>query len=150
MVLAMDVDRESAPERALAYLRSRPPGEIVAEQSAKLWNMVVHSAAFLERVERREAWGPQSQAWIHAANVIARGMWYALLVLGLAGVVLTIRRSAGWGLLGLLVLYFAGALFVASVKLRFAMPVVPVLALFSGSVIERVLLWARARAAPQR
>jgi hypothetical protein len=86
----------------------------------------------------RARWGDEPPGWISALAAPARPLWYALLVLGLVGLVLRARRDPAW--LVPLVFVLAGLALVAAVpiKFRFVLPVVLVLCLGAAAAVEAV------------
>ena len=92
-----------------------------------------------------ERWGDPPPAWLAALRRPGRLLWLLLLGLGLPGVLLYGWRSPGHLLFALFVLYFFAALFVIPYKLRFAMPLIPVLCIFSASTVAGALSLRRPR-----
>ena len=130
-------EREAlAKERVLTYLRRKPTSFVVGTQLRKLVALILHTPSFFERalVER---WGDPPPTWLSALRRPARWFWYGLLLLGLGGVVTGLRRGPGWLLLALFVAYFTAALLVIPYKMRFVMPLVPILCLFAGAAVQR-------------
>lgn len=144
---------ERSRQRTLEYLRANPLSAIAAAQARKLALLLARKRSFLEFALYGERWGSDPPGWLPAVAWIGRGMWYAICVLGTLGALLVGLRSPGWGLLALLLAYFAAALFAIPLKPRFAMPAVPVLCLFSGAAFERacdVVVGLRRRARDAR
>ncbi len=127
-----------ARERVLAHLRERAPLSVVFAQVGKLVRLVLYGeSSFEQSLTYRRRWGDDPPGWLAALRLPGRILWYTLWILGLTGLVLMRWRSAGWLLLSLLTAYFLVALLAVPVKIRFLMPLVPVLCLFSGAALER-------------
>jgi hypothetical protein len=126
-----------AKERTLAHLRATPLPRILLDQTRKLVSLVLRGDSCLEQsLTYRERWGPSPPGWLRALEPLGRVEWTALWVLGLAGLALCARRDAGWTFLALFAAFFLAALFLAPVKVRFALPLVPVLCLSSAAALE--------------
>lgn len=132
---------EGSRARVLEHLSTHPTSKILLDQSVKWMWLVGRSTSFFERAIESNRWGVESSDWLRALGNLGRGMWYLIFGLGLVGAAMQGLRSPGWGLLALLVLYFVVALFAIPVKLRFAMPMVPVLCFFCGAMADRARDW---------
>ncbi len=134
------MEREAlARERTLAYVRDHGVASVIGAQLRKLARMLFERDSSFERsIGDMQRYGPDPPWALTALRAPARVLWYALLGLGLAGVVLRGRSSAGWFLLAAFVGAFFAAAATVPLKARFLLPVVPVLCLFTAATIERV------------
>jgi hypothetical protein len=140
-----------ARERTLAHVRAVGVPAQLRSQLSKLEKLLVRKPSEFEASLHREGrWGEPPPAWIAALEAPARAQWYAILLLGTAGLALAGRRSPGWTHLALFALAFGAALFLVPVKPRFALPLVPVLCLFAGAALERLVERLRLRRASGR
>jgi len=127
-----------ARERVLAYVEEHGAGRVALAQAAKLGRLVaVGESAFEQSLTYRERWGPSPPGWLRALRMPGRLLWYAIWVLGLAGLALTLRRSPAWLLLALFTATILAAMLAVPFKIRFLMPLVPVLCLFAGAALDR-------------
>ena len=143
------VERERlARERVLAYLGEVGLFGALGAQTRKLARLVFADASSFEQsLGFRERWGPAPPPGLTWLRLPARLAWYLLLVGGAAGAALVGGRSPGWTLLVLFTGYYLAAAFLIPVKVRFLMPLVPVLALLTGAALERGVTLLRARRA---
>ena len=72
-------------------------------------------------------------------------LWYGLWLLGLPGLVLGLRRGASWWLLLAFAAFMLAGILAVPTKTRLLMPLVPVLCLGAGGLLDSLL--ARRRAA---
>ncbi len=128
---------ELARQRTLAHLDEVGLPSVVGAQLRKLSDLAFEQPSSLEtslNLQRR--WGEEPPKWLDAFRLPGRFSWYLLLALGGVGWGLTLRRDAAWTFLGLFTALFAVALFAVPVKVRFALPLLPVLALYAGAALE--------------
>ncbi len=146
---ALKARERKAKERVLEYVDETSWTELLGEQARKLRLLVFESPSFFERaLGKNERWGPDPPSWLKTLERPARWMWFAILFLGLAGCLAQGLRGPGWWIHALLVLYFAAALLVIPYKLRFAMPLVPTLCLFTGGLLQWIADRWRSKHAP--
>ncbi len=116
-------------------------------QLQKLWRVfATDPSAFDESLGFRERWGEEAPAALRALQIPARLYWYVYIVVGFVGLATTWRKSPGWLLLASFVVVYLASLAAVPLKVRFAMPLVPVLALFVGAALERIISAAERRA----
>ena len=138
-------EREAAAEeRVREYVSERGIAALASQQWRKFTELIFVAPSFFERA-LAERWGDPPPAWLAALRRPGRLLWLLLLGLGLPGVLLYGWRSPGHLLFALFVLYFFAALFVIPYKLRFAMPLIPVLCIFSASTVAGALSLRRPR-----
>ena len=126
-----------ARERTLVFLRSSSLPRIAVDQALKLAGLVLRGDSCLEQaLTYRERWGAAPPAWARGLERFGRIEWYALWLLGLAGLALRAGRTPGWTFLALFALFFLAGLLLVPFKVRFALPLVPVLCLASGAMLE--------------
>ena len=136
-----------AEERTLAFIRSSSLPRIVLDQARKLAGLVLRGDSCLEQaLTYRARWGPAPPGWTRAVERFGRAEWYALWLLGIAGLALRAGRASGWTFLALFALFFLAGLLLVPFKVRFALPLVPVLCLASGATLE--VLRSRLRRRP--
>jgi hypothetical protein len=132
-------EREAASEeRVWGHLERVGLPAVAGGQLRKLVLLLFDTPSFFERA-LTERWGDPAPLRLRILRWPGRVLWLALLGLGTAGVLMIGWRSPGHVLLALFALFFAAALLVIPYKLRFAMPLVPVLALFSAALLDRLL-----------
>jgi hypothetical protein len=148
---------ELARERTLAFLGETGTASLIGRQFRKLCGLFLRGeSSFEQSLTYRRRWGETPPLWMRLLRLPARLMWYALLILALAGLVLVVARlagrekdsewpGAGWAFLTLFLGGFLLALLAVPIKVRVVMPLVPVLCLFAGMVVQR--LYDRKRAA---
>ena len=138
------IGRESlARERTLAHVRERGYVGCLLDQIPKLARLVVQpEPAFEQAVSPRARWGEPAPLGLGLLVLPGRLAWWALLLAAAASFVPAVRRSPGWAVVGLFVLYMFAALLLVPVKFRFALPLLPALALFAGAALD---LWAGRR-----
>ncbi len=138
-------EREAfAEERTLAFVRERGFASVAVQQARKLALLLFDTPSFFERA-LDERWGDAAPGWLRALRLPGRALWTVLLLAGGTGAVCFFRRSPAFLVLALFTAYFAAAALVIPYKLRFLMPLVPVLALLAAAACESV-----ARRAAQR
>ena len=139
-----EVREAAARDRTLAYVDEVGLGSVARDQGRKLAYLLFATPSFFERalVER---WGDPAPGWLRAAKVPGRCLWTLLVLLGPVGIALALRRAPGWILCGLFVGFFGAAALVIPYKVRFLIPVVPVLCLGLGSVVEASGRWVARR-----
>ena len=138
-----------AHERTREFYRAQRLDTLLFHQAQKLFDLLVRgSSTFEQSLGFRERWGPAPPAWMRSAALPGRLLWYALLVLGLAGFIGRRTRDPAWVLLALFTLYFFTALLLVPIKLRFALPATLPLALFSGWTLTWLRDRARGRSRP--
>jgi len=129
-----------AEERTRAYLAKTGWGTALVRQFPKLWKTLVSRDSSFERsLDRMQRWGPTPPGWLRAQELPGRLLWYAILVSGLVGAVALARRDLPWTMLALFVLGFLGILLLVPLKVRFALPLVPVLCVFGAGWIEGLM-----------
>jgi hypothetical protein len=128
----------AARKRTLALLESRPVTETLSRQFEKLVWVVTDSETPLARALRKERWGPEPPGWISLADQLAWFHWFGLLILGTLGLLTGFWRGAGPLLLTAFTAAFVVAMLAVPLKLRFAMPLVPVLSVFAGLAVGLV------------
>ena len=134
---------EASKQRVMDFVAETSAGELVARQLEKLGWLARSSSSMFELALFVDRWGAEPPALVRALRGPARWMWWGLLGLGLVGLCASLRSGAGYGLLSLLVAYLLLVLFLIPVKPRFAMPMIPLLCIFSGLACERA--WLRLR-----
>ena len=134
-----DIRREElARERTLAFVRERGVIGVLAAQIGKCARLVFERESSFERsIGDMERWGAEPPTVLAMLRLPSRVLWFAILALGLAGLGLHVRAGPGWALLSAFVLVFFAAIATVPLKVRFLMPVVPVLCIFAGAAIER-------------
>jgi hypothetical protein len=140
---------EGSRARVIEHLATQSSFQILGSQISKWMWMVGRSTSFLERSIYNDRWGAEAGAGLRGLGILGRGMWYLIFALGMVGAAVHGMRSSGWGLLALVVLYFSVALLAIPIKVRFAMPLVPILCLFCGAMAERGMNWFK-RPDPRR
>lgn len=135
------VEREErARERVLAFVREQGFLSVAGVQLRRLGEVFVKRLSSFEMsLLRMERWGPQPPWWIAVLERPARGHWYALLVLAALGIVRGLRpanRRDGWVFLAAFLLCFLAALAAVPMKIRFVMPILPILCLFAAGAVE--------------
>jgi hypothetical protein len=143
------IERERlSRERTLEHVRELGPARLLVQQARKLAALVFEKPAELEAsLHREQRWGDPPPRWIAALELPGRILWYGLLVLGALGCALRGTRSPGWALLLVFSLLYLVSLLAVPVKLRFTLPLVPALCLFSAASIEELARRIRARRA---
>jgi len=137
-----------ARKRTLEYISETGILTVARMQLAKFWKLVSKKRSGFERsLHDFQRWGTSPPKALTRLESSARIAWFALWVLGLLGVVLLFRRSLGWNFLALLVMAYVIALIAVPVKIRFALPVVPLLVLFAAGACDELWKWGRRRAA---
>lgn len=137
------VERERrARERTFAHLRRTGVVGVLRAQAGKLVDLVLRKRSGFERsLHELQRWGRDPPSWLLALETPARMLWYGLWLAGLTGAALCARRAPGWAFLALFTLAYLVALAAVPVKIRFALPLVPVLALLAAGACE--LTWRR-------
>ncbi len=133
-----------ARRRTLSHLAATNPLSILGRQLAKLtdlWiaapTLIVQRQATLEQaLGLRARWGTDSSSWSRASRVPARWAWRLLFPLGLLGLVWLASRESGGLLVLSLALVFLLAALAVPLKVRLLLPVVPLLALGLGALVD--------------
>lgn len=127
-----------ARKRTLSYLQERGAFGALRDQVAKFWRTVVFDASCLEQSAlERGRWGKPGPAWLVALQRPARFLWWGLLLTATVGFFLSARRSAGWFLVGLLLLYISGTVLLIPMKFRFFLPALLPMSLFAAALSGR-------------
>ena len=145
------VEREQkARARTLRHLDTVGALPALGYQVQKLLHLILREGSVFEDslAEKRLRWGEPPPAPALALRLPARIHWYALWLLGPAGLALTVRRGPGWRLLALFTGFYAAAVLAVPILVRMLMPLVPILCLFAGAAIEAG--WGRWGRAPGR
>jgi hypothetical protein len=142
-----------ARERVLEHVAEKGVWSVAAAQVVRLARLVLHGESCLDQsLAHRGRWGDSPPAWLAALRAPARASWYVLLVLGSAGACLAAWRGARERdlarlFLAAFVLLYWVVMLVVPVKVRFLLPLVPVLCLCAGLVADELRRAAR-RAVP--
>ena len=140
-----------ARERTLAYVSETGTVTVVRTQLAKLWKLLTRKRSGFERsLHEFQRWGKPAPPLLSALQSPARLAWYLLWGLGLLGLVLLFRKGLGWSFCALFLCAYLAALAAVPVKIRFALPVVPLLALFAAGACDEIRKRIRRGPAPQR
>jgi hypothetical protein len=144
-------DREErerqAEERTLDYVTDTGVLRVGWQQLGKLWKLLAKKPSGFERsLNDFDRWGETAPVGLKSLELPARIAWYLLWVLGIAGVALLARKNPGWTFLALMSLGYFIALAAVPVKIRFALPLVQLLALFAAGAGEEL----RRRCRPAR
>ena len=134
-----EVREAAAEERLRAHVQETGLATVLAGQARKLTALVFRVPSFFERA-LTERWGDPAPPWLRALRWPGRVLWTVLVLGGLVGALATFRRSPGHLLLALFVGYYLTAALTIPYKVRFLMPLVPVLAVFTA---ELPSLWPR-------
>lgn len=139
------VEREEmARKRTLDFIQEHSTLHLVNRQVRKYGRLWFTKPAFFEFLLKRR-WGKPPPDWLVSTRAPARTSWYVLLVVFAVGLWKRGREGPGLALLATFALYYLIALFVAPVKVRFAMQLVPVMCLFGGAALDRVVARSRER-----
>lgn len=131
---------EAAHERTMRFVRSLPVTRLVRRQVEKFARLMIAEPSFLEMAEdEKDRWGDPPPSWISALLLPARGMWYALLALSMAGLAVRGWRGAPFLFLSVFTAYYVAAMLSVPVKIRFAMQLVPTLCVFAAAVVDHVI-----------
>ncbi|MAB80053.1 MAG: hypothetical protein CMJ89_11940 [Planctomycetes bacterium] len=135
-----------AEERTLDYVTDTGVLRVGWQQLGKLWKLLAKKPSGFERsLNDFDRWGETAPVGLRSLELPARIAWYLLWVLGIAGVACLARKNPGWTFLALMSLGYFIALVAVPVKIRFALPLVQLLALFAAGAGEE--LWRRCRPA---
>ena len=145
-------EREAfARERTLAYVSKSGLVTVVRTQLAKLWKLLSRKRSGFERsLHEFQRWGEPPPPLLRILETPARVGWYLLWGLGLLGLALLFRRGLGWSFCALFLCAYLVALAAVPVKIRFALPVVPLLTLFAAGACDELRRRSRRGPAPQR
>ncbi len=145
----------AARGRVLDHVAAEGLLPVAAAQVGKLFDLwwaprsllPARQASLEQALGARRRWGDAPPAWLAWLREPARWMWRGLWLGGLAGLGVVARRSRGWALLAGFAATFVVAGLAVPVKVRFLLPIVPVLALGCGVWIDRLVARLGARPA---
>lgn len=136
--------REAAARtRTLGYLESHGPARVALAQTSKLFDLLLaapslipqRQSTFDQALGARARWGSPAPGWIAMWQEPGRWAWRLLLPLGLIGLLARARKSPQRLFLALFTVSFLLAALAVPVKIRFLLPVVPLLALGVGFLV---------------
>ena len=136
---AADTPRERerlARERLKVVVQSRGVAATLGGQARKFVELILVTPSTFEfSIQRMRRWGVPSPAWSYLLAAAGRVWWYFLLVSAAFGLLASIRKPALWQT-AIFLLGFSCALAFVPLKLRFAVPLYPLLAIFSAAFLD--------------
>ncbi len=137
-----------ARERTLAYVRDHGRLRTAGEHALKFMGVMSASPrlsfyrqpALAQAVGPRRRWGDPTPRWIELLAFPSRQLWHLILLLGLVGIALRVRRDRAWLLPAAFVACGLALALALPIKFRFVLPIVPVLCLGVGAFIDRFLI----------
>lgn len=130
-------EREAAAQqRTMKFIHEIGYVKFITRQVRKFFALILSEPSFFETaLGEWHRWGDQPPTLAKLVVWPGRMMWYGLWLFALIGIVVRIRNNLSVTFLGIFFLYYVAALHAIPVKVRFAMQLVPVLAILSGIAV---------------